>query len=979
MPTVARKPETAASSSPLRRGWPLAAAVILAALAALLLTPDTQPAQAQSADVTEPVLVVGSVTGNILTLNFNEDLDYRSAPAGSAFEVRVPRNSAWHTIAGTGTAAMSYATPAARIVTVSLAENVRHAERAEVIYTKPAQKPLKDKAGNVANSFHRGLVNETPDTGSDTTPPTFASAEVSETTLKVTFNENLDIEGPGTDGSAFSVSVTRAGTATTIAGTGKVRTGELEWVNPRRRTLVPNRVAQVTLEGNVFHGETVTVKYTKPTQFPLQDRAANAVATFTSTSGTVTNNTPLPKAIRVERTPTLGGPLGSATAYNRVRITFDQPLDDTSRPAGSAFTVSQYVPASFSASGGIYNPAREVTFNVTGPPTIAASIYDSTESTVTVTLDGEWSHTHSISVTYTKPTSGNRLRDKAGNEVLSFTYPPPPPSPPVIQSATVDRTTLTLTFDKELNAASKPASSAFIVTLDDLARASVTSGGVAISGKTVALTLDHPARASQEFNVRYRKPSTKPLQDTDGLDVATFGDLQVTNNSTLLWTTRLTAGPSGSGGYGCRTGSSTTCTNALIDYNFTFGGTDYQINILAAGVASDSLGFVELELDQEVPTAWTLHVGTNSLAVSSATRSNGNKNARWHPVNWGIGNGDKLTVSLMRPAPQPVSDPMSDSAGATQDEVTVVSSQPTPEPVSDPPSDFSLATKSEVPVVSTEPTSEPTPEPAQTAPSVTGVNVSSSPASGDTYKLGETISVALTFSGNVDVDTSGGTPSLNIDMSPLAWGTKAASYASGTGTTTLTFMHTVVEPNYSTQGIAVLGDSLALNGGTIKSSASQEDAELSHTNLNHDPKHKVDWQQSPPAPTVTGVNVSSSPASGDTYKLGETITVTLTFSEAVTVTGSPRLKIDMDPAHWGEKWASYASGSGTDSLTFTHTVVRPNYSTQGIAVLADSLALNGGTIRSSASNANADLSHANRNHDANHKVDWRLPDEGPGS
>ena len=122
------------------------------------------------------------------------------------------------------------------------------------------------------------------------------------------------------------------------------------------------------------------------------------------------------------------------------------------------------------------------------------------------------------------------------------------------------------------------------------------------------------------------------------------------------------------------------------------------------------------------------------------------------------------------------------------------------------------------------------------------------------------------------------------------------------------------------------------------------------------------------------MTVSSSPASGDTYKLGETISVTLTFSETVTVTGSPRLKIDMDPAHWGEKPASYASGTGTTSITFSHTVVQPNYSTQGIAVLGDSLALNGGTIRSSATNANADLSHTNRNHDANHKVNWQLSD-----
>ena len=67
------------------------------------------------------------------------------------------------------------------------------------------------------------------------------------------------------------------------------------------------------------------------------------------------------------------------------------------------------------------------------------------------------------------------------------------------------------------------------------------------------------------------------------------------------------------------------------------------------------------------------------------------------------------------------------------------------------------------------------------------------------------------------------------------------------------------------------------------------------------------------APEVTGVAVSSTPASADTYGSGETIRVTLTLSEAVDVTGAPRLKIDMDPAYWGEKWAAYESGNRHDA------------------------------------------------------------------
>ena len=117
--------------------------------------------------------------------------------------------------------------------------------------------------------------------------------------------------------------------------------------------------------------------------------------------------------------------------------------------------------------------------------------------------------------------------------------------------------------------------------------------------------------------------------------------------------------------------------------------------------------------------------------------------------------------------------------------------------------------------------------------------------------------------------------------------------------------------------------------------------------------------------------VVSDPGDDDTYFLDDVIRIRVTFSEAVNVSGNPRLKIDMDPADWGEKWAAYAGGSGTDTLTFTHTVVEPNFSSRGIAVLAGSLELNGGGIVSASSAAAADLAHPGLAHDPNHKVDWQ--------
>ncbi len=256
------------------------------------------------------------------------------------------------------------------------------------------------------------------------------------------------------------------------------------------------------------------------------------------------------------------------------------------------------------------------------------------------------------------------------------------------------------------------------------------------------------------------------------------------------------------------------------------------------------------------------------------------------------------------------------------------------------------------------------------SPTVSGVAISSDAGGDDTYAKDDVIHITLTFSEAVEVT---GSPQLAIDMDPAEWGEKQAGYESGSGTASLTFTHTVVEPNISTQGIAVLADSLELNNGTIQSASAQIDADLAHSGLPHDPNHKVDWKQAPAAtpPTVTAVAVNSDAGDDDTYGLDDVIRITLTFSEAMDVTGTPQLKIDMDPAEWGEKLAAYASGGGTASLTFTHTVVEPNISTQGIAVLADSLELNGGSIQSAATQTDADLSHAGLAHDPNHQVDWR--------
>ena len=108
-------------------------------------------------------------------------------------------------------------------------------------------------------------------------------------------------------------------------------------------------------------------------------------------------------------------------------------------------------------------------------------------------------------------------------------------------------------------------------------------------------------------------------------------------------------------------------------------------------------------------------------------------------------------------------------------------------------------------------------------------------------------------------------------------------------------------------------------------------------------------------PTVSTVAVTSDPGTDDTYALGETIEVGLTFSEAVTVTGAPYLLIDVGGTN---RRASYHSGSATTQLLFRYTVLAGDDDDDGIAVVANSLTLDGGTIVATDDATGATLDHA---------------------
>jgi hypothetical protein len=98
------------------------------------------------------------------------------------------------------------------------------------------------------------------------------------------------------------------------------------------------------------------------------------------------------------------------------------------------------------------------------------------------------------------------------------------------------------------------------------------------------------------------------------------------------------------------------------------------------------------------------------------------------------------------------------------------------------------------------------------------------------------------------------------------------------------------------------------------------------------------------APTVSYV---TSTAANGTYGVGQVIPVTVTFSAVVNVTGTPQLTLETGTT---DRNASYASGSGSATLTFNYTVQAGDMSSDLDYTSTTALALNGGTIKDAAGN-----------------------------
>ena len=117
-------------------------------------------------------------------------------------------------------------------------------------------------------------------------------------------------------------------------------------------------------------------------------------------------------------------------------------------------------------------------------------------------------------------------------------------------------------------------------------------------------------------------------------------------------------------------------------------------------------------------------------------------------------------------------------------------------------------------------------------------------------------------------------------------------------------------------------------------------------------------------PYVNGIDFTSTPAANGNYEADETIIARVSFSEAVTVTGSPVLPLTIGTATHN---AAYQATESTDTeLVFSYTVADGDRDDDGVSVAADALS---GNIRRKDTDTDADLGHGPVDNQRPHRVD----------
>lgn len=244
------------------------------------------------------------------------------------------------------------------------------------------------------------------------------------------------------------------------------------------------------------------------------------------------------------------------------------------------------------------------------------------------------------------------------------------------------------------------------------------------------------------------------------------------------------------------------------------------------------------------------------------------------------------------------------------------------------------------------------------APSLLSVSLSSADSQNGWLNNGDVVTASVRYSENIRVS---GTPTLALDVGGMAVN---ASYASGDGTSVLLFTYTIGATDSDSDGISISAGNITLAGGSIADYGNNA-APLALSAVAANSALKVDGAP----PSVTAIALTGSGGQYDTLNQGDVVTLTVSFSEAVSISGNPTININAG----GTQAATYAGLSNNSVANFVYTVAAGVDDSNGISVSAGNISLAGGNIVDVAGNQVNLAFTASLTDQASLKVDTTAP------
>ena len=236
--------------------------------------------------------------------------------------------------------------------------------------------------------------------------------------------------------------------------------------------------------------------------------------------------------------------------------------------------------------------------------------------------------------------------------------------------------------------------------------------------------------------------------------------------------------------------------------------------------------------------------------------------------------------------------------------------------------------------------------------------------------------MTVSFDDYVEVQ---GTPTISLYLGEGDGSWRGARYHSGSGSRDLVYRYQVQPTDRDSDGITVSAaamrqDRSPRNGfsGGVFARGTDAPVNFTHRGIADASDHKVDGR-----PYAKRVQVISSPEAGwDAYRANQIIEFEVNFDIDVEVHGSVSMGFYVGQGTEGMRDATYARGSGSDTLVFAYTVQPDDADADGISIalgVPDSSFGGGGRITARGTDAEAIPYYLGTGPLADHKIDTTPP------